>query len=184
MLPPFRHGRVVPCTTVVLVVALLLAGCSTLDHMASARLASKAWRAARAEKPKEAELLYMESIRRDPDYAAPWTDLAILCLEQRRSRMAADLLEESVRRWPANLRARHYLGIALLQAGEVDKAERCFMGVLERDSQYAASWYGMALVAGRRGDQALALECLLQALKRDPDSGIVLKRLKDTIVAG
>jgi tetratricopeptide (TPR) repeat protein len=50
--------------------------------------------------------------------------------------------------------AANNLGVAHLETGALDEAERWFTAALERDPGYAVPWYNRAVLAGVRGDTA------------------------------
>lgn len=65
-----------------------------------------------------------------------------------------------------NVPALNQYGLALLDDGQVDEADRTFDRLLKIDPESAAGWYGRARVRAARGDEAATAAALASARER------------------
>jgi tetratricopeptide (TPR) repeat protein len=87
-----------------------------------------------------------------PERAQALANLANVFRLQGRLEEAAGLFRRSVERDPGLVAAHHGLGLALVEMGQPDQAERCFHEAVRLDARYAASWMALGRLQGQQGE--------------------------------
>jgi Tfp pilus assembly protein PilF len=113
----------------------------------------------------------LESRRDDPDGLAPVISLA---LQHGCAADAVPYAEHLLRTDPVAARAATLLGIAYLQTGRLDDAERVLEDVLSEHGENASVLTSLAQVYSRRGDDERAEAALWRALQADPNQDTAL----------
>ena len=120
----------------------------------------------------DAAFLVLEELANDfPGWMGVRVDWAIAALNRRQdgdSKLAAQLLEESARRNPDDLRAQYCLGILNLDAGEPAAALKNFQRVANGDPDDAYAWYYVGQCESQLGQDEAALDHFKQAMREDP----------------
>jgi tetratricopeptide (TPR) repeat protein len=106
------------------------------------------------------------------DSRAPdWPHLRGVLAEERGDvESAASYYSAALERSPTDLAARYRLGNVLLQAGNIDQAERAFDELASTAPDQPWGPLGLGRVALRRGSNAAAVERFERALALDPDN--------------
>lgn len=115
-----------------------------------------------------AEAIYRDLIAGGSLHSVIYSNLGVLCGLDSRYEERFSLLDKAINLDPSNLQARLNLGIAFLEAKDLDAARRCFENcrLLKPDSALALT--GLAAVAEKGGDKEEAKKFYAQALEVDP----------------
>lgn len=89
----------------------------------------------------------------------------------------AGIAQHILRTFPDNLKAKLYLGEALIAANSLDEACELFESVYESDPENIVAQIGLSTVAERKGDLAGATKYLERAMEIRPDMGELRPRL-------
>ncbi len=111
---------------------------------------------------------YAGVLQRRPDHPQALHGLAVLALNARDDRAAADLLTRLVRARPKDARAHNLLGLAHKRLGDVAAAEAAFRKAVALDPRHAEALANLGAVLHDRGDLAGAATALERAVALAP----------------
>lgn len=133
------------------------------------KLIEDAIRLHRAGRLADAEALYQEALRLNPDNADA---LHLLGLIKRRSgnpALAADLISKAIARRPEHAVFHSNLGLSYLDLGQAERAEACFRKALVLKPDFAEAMFNLGNVLRARGAFEEAIACYRNALQLRPD---------------
>jgi tetratricopeptide (TPR) repeat protein len=116
----------------------------------------------------EAEALYREILRDEPDTAGALEGLGVLVFQQGRAAEAADLFGRAVAICPESARFHANLGEALRSTGRVENAIAHLRRATELDPKLPHAWNSLALLAQSQGRSADAEASCREAIRLAP----------------
>jgi len=127
---------------------------------------------------------YGKAVKANPKNAEAWRRRGWLLALSGRAGEAADCYREALRFVPRDPEVLEAAGAACLAAHGYEEAEGCFYTALEEEQDSLTSWLGLAACREARGDPEGALECVEEAIVREPSAveawnerGNILSRL-------
>jgi tetratricopeptide (TPR) repeat protein len=152
---------------------------------------------------------FNQALRLKPTFAAAHNNMGNVFMNKRRLPEAVDSYQQALRVQPDFVEARNNLGNALhqqavqpearfektprhfppafslawkqFQAGQLDEAERLFREILETDPNQAEALHHLALIAGRKGRNDVAVDYLTKAVRLSPDSAVAHNNLGNAL---
>lgn len=103
----------------------------------------------------EAIRCFRKAVKKKPIYLEAWNELALACLEKGDWNQAADASQQALRLNPRSIHSWSVKAQVALDAADTETAERCFIKVLELDSNQpeALSELSLLQLAGQRFDE-------------------------------
>ncbi len=155
-------GRVVSRATSRILLPLL--GLWVVACIAGVQLTVPHWRSD--------QTLWEWGIRRAPLSAMPYTNLALVTINQGDAAQGLALAEQALQRNPNEASALNHLGLALFHLGRYAEAEAAFARAVEAEPENALYWNNLAGALREGGQPGEAERVLLdEALRLDPLSG-------------
>ena len=115
------------------------------------------------------EALWLWGIRRAPRSSMPYTNLALVKINQGNAQAGLVLAEEALQRDPNDAGAHNHRGLALFHLGRYEEAEAAFARAAELELDNALYWSNLAGALRAQGRLQEAERILLdEALPRDP----------------
>ncbi len=183
--PAWQRG--LPC---LILVALLLAACSTAPKVKTAPSAAPVeigeevrsrYQAAlalmQAGKDEEAAAILQQMTRDYPRLAGPYVNLGILYSRGGRSEEAEQALRKAIALRPDNAAAHNALGILYRELGRFDEALAAYQAALKADPRYAYAHLNLGILLDiylQRPAEALPHYEAYQALQARPDKTVAL----------
>ena len=117
---------------------------------------------------KEAKAQYQAILDRRRDYAPAWVNLASLQELEGDTHSAEASYTRAVQADPVSSTAASQLGFFLLRQQRLDDAAAAFQEAIRRDRHSANGHFGLGCIAEARGDDALAMQYLVQTVQANP----------------
>lgn len=121
----------------------------------------------------EAEAIYRQILRRQPNQPDALHLLGVAAHQQGNGALARELIERAIRQRPQVAMFHNNLGEVLRAAGKLAEAAGSYQQAIERDPEFAAAWANLGLALHQLDHQADARVCLERALQlqeRFPDA--------------
>lgn len=160
---------------------LACAGCSAVRDFQARRWTDRAVKASTQGRPDEARAYLAQAVATSPTLALAWVELAVLAIEARDAPSAIDALHEALRHRPDSYRARHFLGVAYMMAGNHQQARSTFHEVLWARPDFAPTWYALGIIHEQEGDARGALECYLRGFA-SRETSLLLNRIEKILI--
>ncbi len=136
---------------------------SVMDPLAQAISAHNAGRLA------DAERIYREILRRQPDHVEALHLLGVLGHQAGHSAGGAEMIEKALALKPNHAEAHFNLGLIRRAQGQKDQARECFAYALKIEPRYAEAANNLGALLKEQGDLAGAQAALEAASKARPD---------------
>jgi len=117
---------------------------------------------------EQAERLYEQILRADPQQAAAWHQLGLVLYLRGRAHEAAECASRAVSLEPARAEFQSDLGTICRALGRLDEALDCFQQTVELAPELATAHHNLGVVLQDRGDQIGSRLRFIQALRLDP----------------
>jgi tetratricopeptide (TPR) repeat protein len=150
---------------------------------APAETLARGWQYQQAGAFDEAEQLYREAARADPDDAQPWFYLGILYRSRGRLPEAAASYQEALRRRPDFVEAQNNLGNVFVGLGRWADAVRCYDEVLRLRPDYPEAHNNRGVAFRQQGQYDRAAACYRDALRLRPTYAEAHNNLGDALQA-
>ncbi len=125
----------------------------------------------------QAEKLYEQVLRVDPQQAGAWHQLGLVAFRRGRVEEAAEFLSRAVSLDPSSAAFHSDLGTIYRTLGRLDEALDCFQQTVERAPDLASAHYNLGVVLQDRGDHIGARLRFVQALRLDPEFALAWNHL-------
>jgi tetratricopeptide (TPR) repeat protein len=123
---------------------------------------------------REAEQLFREIIRQEPEMAEPQYSLGLLLAEdEKRLAEAAEFLGKAAELSPENARIHYNYGLALQKLGRMDEAEAALKRALDKGKTTPAApqfLYALAILYRQENQWDRAIACVEQLQRMDPEN--------------
>jgi protein O-GlcNAc transferase len=116
----------------------------------------------------QAELLYEQILRIDPQHADALHLFGLLAHQVGRNDLAVEYIQKALRHRPDYVLAYNNLGSALREQGKFDEAIACFRHALRLMPDYAVAHHNLGNVLKDQGELDEAIACFRQALRLMP----------------
>ncbi|HOO55509.1 MAG TPA: tetratricopeptide repeat protein [bacterium] len=131
----------------------------------------------------EAVKLLMETIEQYPEYAQAYHVTGELSLINGALEEAAQLMERAVEVNPYYIPSMLKMGVIALDGGKLGRAERMFRKVIGLHLRNAQARYGLGITLRSQGDEARAVEQMLEAIRLLPGCESFVKGYLDHALA-
>jgi len=119
---------------------------------------------------RRAEWCLHQSLSLRPNYAASLRLLAAIYIEQNRNQDALGLLQKAVRIEPMSQRGWYNLGLAQMNLGIDDEAEKSFIEAIRQDAYYHQPHNNLGIIYQKKGRYAEAVREFAEAVRLDPEN--------------
>jgi protein O-GlcNAc transferase len=131
----------------------------------------------RAGRLQEAEPIYQEILRADPDHVDALHLLGVLAHQMGHAGRAVESIGRAIRLDGNQAAFHNNLGLALVSQGRVAEAIASFRRALELRPDYAGAYNNLGIALKDRGQVAEAIDCYRRALRLRPDDAEIHNNL-------
>ncbi|BCL60563.1 hypothetical protein DGMP_12560 [Desulfomarina profundi] len=121
------------------------------------------------EKYAECEDYARTLLKRCPEYPLGCKALGLALHGEKKSEEAIPVLQKAISLAPKDLELYHLLAEIYIRAGQLTKAEECYLDSLRHLPQAAESWFGLAIVQAEQDRNEMAKSSYLKSLELNPN---------------